>query len=191
MKLSANDALVAHVRTPGENQGENIVVFTVLKIQCDVHPRVLNQFTRKLLPLVFDKDVPTIPELGEMKWIPEYEGATFHLSSPRMEPLEFTDADVKRISFKPKAGFMVGLVLHVRVYADSEQRGVLTGLVKQKVTFALARMTQKVIEEGENENDDEDDQPPKDDNQQDLPGTTVTTDGKPIVPMLPAVETQH
>ncbi len=55
-------------------------------------------------------------------------------------------------------------------------RGKLTALVKRKVKIVLEKMTQKTIDEVEEE----------DDGQQDLPGTggkPPTVDGQPIVPL--------
>lgn len=183
MKLSANDALVVAVTNLGENHGEEIVPATSIKLRFRMVPRLLNQFSRHLPTMIFDEQqVPRVPELGSLHWKPEYEKAAFSIAGQ-----QFTKADVKKISFWATDGFMVEVELSVKVNADEDGRGVLTGLVKQEVIFALEKMTQKRIEDAA--------EPPvggekKDESQPPLPGTEAekekapTTDGKPIVPLV-------
>lgn len=178
MKLTANDALVTAITNLGENHGEEIVPATAIRLECQVPPRILDQFSRHLRPMLFKDDIPLVPEIGAIHWTAEYEKARFFIDA-----MEFNAADVKKISFSPRAGFLVDLALTVKVTADEKQRGKLTGLIKKEVKFVLEKMTQVRIEDAEEE-DPEDEEAPagkKKGKQQDLPEITplLGADGKP------------
>jgi hypothetical protein len=173
MKITATDALVTAVTTLGENHGEDVVVALAVRLECQVLPRMLHQFDRKLLPLLFTDDIPTVPGINVIKWKFEYEKAAAMIGG-----LQFAGADVKNIKISPRAGFLIDLGLTVKVYGDADMRGKLTGLIKKKVNLSLEKMTQKTIEEAVDEAEEQD---PEDSRQGSIPQITPLLDknGKP------------
>lgn len=142
MKLVIDEAYISYVGNLGEEHGEEVVSGTAIKFSCSVTPKQLDAFDPEIRKVLFKDDIPAIEHLGECKWRATYEKATVEIAGQR-----FTKADVKKIVFEPKAGFLFDLAGMVKVNANEAQRGVLTGLVKQTIQIVIEKMTQKRIDD--------------------------------------------
>lgn len=178
MKISATEALVTAVTTLGENHGDEIVPAIAVRLEFTMPPRMLNAFSRALLPALFDEQqIPRIPEVGTIHLKVSYEKAhTF------IDAQEFKGCNVKKIQVEAREGFLIDVGLTVKIpKPTAAQRGQLTGLIKKEVKIVLESM-QLRIDEGP---EDGDEAPEKDARQPDLPGTEGKgKDGQPITPLL-------
>lgn len=152
MKLVIDEAYISYVGNLGEEHGEEVVSGTAIKFSCSVTPKQMDAFDSKIRQVLFADDIPAIEHLGECKWRLEYEKATVEVAGQR-----FTKADIKKVVFEPKAGFLFDLAGMIKVNANGEQRGVLTGLVKQTVQIVIEKMTQKRIDEPKEDGEKKDD----------------------------------
>jgi hypothetical protein len=174
LKISATEAYVKAVTVHGENHGDDIVSAISVSLEFAMLPRMLRQFSEALFDLLFDPNqIPRIPELGVMHWKSTYDKATFYLGEHEYKP-----CDVKKLTFAAREGFLIDVTLNVKVSKPTaEQRGQLSGFVKQEgVKFTLESMQLRV-----DEPDEEEDEDAPDDRQGTLP---ATTDGQPIAPLI-------
>lgn len=191
MKFLIPDALVTAVTGHAEKNGEEAIHGgKSLTIEASVDPKVLKELDEQLPEMFYNEnDIPRVEGLGVVQWMKEYEKAVFQVglaAAERDGDLTFTAADVKKISFFVKPGFLVNLKFTVKVNANKPQHGELDYLLQQKCHVTIKKAHQVRIPDGK----------PKakegDDKQQSLPGTEAgqedsskhTTDGQAIVPLV-------
>jgi hypothetical protein len=196
MKIVIPDAILTAVTSHAEKNGEErIPGGKSLTIEATVPPRMLNELQAGLIDVFYEDGIPRVEGLGWCEWLLEYEKAICQIT-PAGEDAEdeeeedaeagdpkknltFTKADVKKLAFLVRPGFLVDLKFTVRINANKAQHGELDYLLQQKVRIAIKKATQVRIEE-KAKSDGADKQPA-------LPGTEgapPTTDGKPIEPLL-------
>lgn len=185
MKIVIPDAIVTAVTGHAEANGEEkIPGGKSLTLEASIHPKLLAELRENLPEVLYDEDeIPRVEGLGWLEWLPEYEKAVVQVglaSAERKDDLTFTAADLKKIRFFARPGFLADIKFTVKVNANKAQHGELDYLLQQKVHIAIKKATQVRIEEKS--------EGKKDDKQPDLPGTAdppPTTDGKPITPLIP------
>lgn len=158
MKISATEALVTAVTTLGENHGDEIVPAIAVRLEFTMPPRMLNAFSKALLPALFDdQQIPRIPEAGTIHLKVCYEKAHFFIDAQ-----EFKGCDVKKIQVAAREGFLVDTGLTVKIpKPTAAQRGQLTGLIKKEVKIVLESMQLRIDESPEAEDDAEKADPPQ------------------------------
>lgn len=168
MKIVITKATVSAVKPLMETIDGAQIPSTALVLKGQVPPDTLDEFAARLKPALFENDIPAIPQLGKIEWLPEYEHANFTIDG-----LKFTDAEMSEVVLTALPGYLVELKCKVTVTNPSEEmRGKLNGLLAHEVKVRLEKMTQKVLDA---DDDDED----KDDAQ-----LSLGTDGKPIKPLM-------
>lgn len=155
MKLTIPDAEVIAVTGHAEKNGEvRVPGGKSLTFEASVSPRVLREFDTKLPEMFYEDDIPRVDGLGSIEWVPEYEKAIFQIglaSEDRKNDLLFTSADVKKVSFVVRPGFLVDLKFTVKVNANKKQHGELDYMHGQKVSVSLKKATQRRIDEKEDD----------------------------------------
>lgn len=172
MKFDIKDAYVASITPIGEHHGEEVVLAKAVKIEATVTPRQMDAITPAIRKQLFADDIPSIPGIGTIHWKLEYEKARVTLVAAVAEgdeegdPLVFTKADIKKITFAPREGFIFDLGFLVKVTPDEAQAGALDFMLKRTVHLVIEKATQKTVEEAEEEDDEA---PPQSDAQPGLP----------------------
>lgn len=180
MKLVFQDALISSVTNRGEGNKKAPVPAHTIAFSAQMPLGTIKQLGQQLKSMWFtDEKEPILrePGLGECTWKYEYEGAHL-IVGEEGDALEFFGAEFKSIVLTPKPEGVVGITGNINVKTDDLlTEAKLVRLVKRNVKITLERLTQKTIDE-ELEEEEQEDQP-------ELPGTTVTKDGQPITPLMP------
>jgi hypothetical protein len=159
----------------GKGKEAELVPGVAVTLAGQVPPELLNEFNARLLPALFEKDIPTLPEVGEIAWIPQYENAAFTIHG-----LKFSSADVKKIIFAALPGYLLDFKCTVKVTNPGDElSGKLNGLLRHEVKVRLEKMTQKVLDPDEGEEEDP---------QGELIEGKLTKDGQPLKPLMPAID---
>lgn len=174
MKLVFQEALITSVSNRGENHGDEVVPAHTIAFKAQCPLGILKEFKPGLRDMLFTAEkepIPRIVEIGTLRWKPEYEGAGMDIAER-----EFFEVGLKKVTITPLASGVVEIAGNLNVACeDEETSGFLARLVNQTVKITLTKLTQKTIEEAEEEEED---------SQLGLPGTEkITKDGTAIVPL--------